>query len=131
MNEIDIIKISDNEFQTMLAISIDEQERGLMYRDSPPPAMSFVYRKPAINKFWMSNTKFPLDIVFCLNNKIISIKTGEPYSTRLIGDDRPSDLVIELPVNTCSSYNINVGDNVELKCSKTSIFKILSSKIGI
>jgi uncharacterized membrane protein (UPF0127 family) len=128
--DIDIIKISNTEFPTLLAISVDEQERGLMNVDWPPPVMSFVYKKPAVNKFWMSNTKVPLDIVFCLNNKIMSIKTGEPMTTRIIGDDVPSDLVIELPANTCNKHNIQVGDIVELKCSKTSLLKILANKIG-
>jgi uncharacterized membrane protein (UPF0127 family) len=131
VSEQDFVKIADNEFPTLLAISTDEQERGLMHIDWPPPVMSFVYRKPAINKFWMANTKVALDIVFCLKNKITSIKNGEPMSTRIIGDNIPSDLVIELPSGTCSKNNIVVGDNVELKCSQNSLMKILATKIGI
>ena len=36
------IYISDNVFQTLLAISSEEQSLGLMFQKWPPPIMSFV-----------------------------------------------------------------------------------------
>ena len=73
------IIINNKKFKTVLAISEKEQEQGLMYVDWPPPVMSFIYASPRINKFWMKNTKCPLDIVFCFKNKITNILQGEPY----------------------------------------------------
>lgn len=85
-----------------------------MYREYPPPVMSFVYSAPTVNRFWMKNTPSPLDIVFARDNKVIAIHKGEPYSTKLIGDWEPSDLVVELPYGTCAQLNIQIGNNIAL-----------------
>lgn len=126
----DFVVIAGNRIQTLLALTQEEQERGLMYQQWPPPVMSFVYASPRINKFWMKSTPSPLDIVFCLNNKIMSICSGTPNSTEIIGDNRFSDLVIEFPAGTCNSFGIKVGDSAELECCKDSLMKIFMLKNG-
>lgn len=126
----DYVKISGNKIITLLAISQYEQECGLMNQEWPPPVMSFVYATPRINKFWMKNTPSPLDIVFANQNKIIAICYGEPFSTRIIGDDRFSNLVVEFPAGTCKSLGINVGDSIELECSEKSLMRIFMQKNG-
>lgn len=103
------IYIYNNVFPTLLAISSEEQEKGLMFESWPPPVMSFVYAKPTISKFWMKNTPSPLDIIFCSNGEVSQICVGEPHSTRIIGDDKYSDLVIELPYGTAQSSGIKLG----------------------
>ncbi len=122
----DYIIISDNKIPTLLALTSSEQEKGLMFRETLPPAMSFVYKTPKINKFWMSNTYLPLDIVFSLNGKITNICKGEPLSTSLIGSDSLSDLIIEFPYGTCSRLEIKSGDSVKLICSLKSLAKLNS-----
>lgn len=109
------IKLGNNSFDTLLAITSEEQEKGLMYVEYPPPVMTFVYSSPRINRFWMKNTPSPLDVVFCLDGKISQICYGEPYSTEVIGKFEYSDLVVELPFGTCKKLGISVGDQVELK----------------
>lgn len=127
---MDYIKVSGIKFPTKLAITQDEQTLGLMHQKWPPPIMSFVYAEPKINKFWMKNTFVPLDIVFCLKNKIVAICSGDPHSTMLIGNDNPSDLVVEFPAGACKAYGVSVGDNIELECSPNSLMKLLMTKSG-
>jgi uncharacterized membrane protein (UPF0127 family) len=115
MKKTGVITINGDEIPTLLAVTQAEQEKGLMHQKFPPPVMSFIYEYPKINKFWMKNTPSPLDIVFCLNNKIINICKGKPFSTELIGDDNFSDLIIEFPYGTCESKKIKLGDSVNLK----------------
>jgi uncharacterized membrane protein (UPF0127 family) len=110
-----IVYIGEKNFHCLLAVSSSEQEKGLMHQKPPVPTMAFVYSKPRVNKFWMSNTPAPLDIVFCLNGKVVQICKGEPYSTRIIGSDLPSDLVLEFGAGTCEKYGITFGDDVFLK----------------
>jgi uncharacterized membrane protein (UPF0127 family) len=98
----------------LLAQTPQEQENGLMYCSSPAPVMAFTYRYPQVNKFWMKNTLLPLDIVFSLRGKITGIFKGEPYSTASIGNDIPSDLIVEMQHGTCKELGINVGDPVFL-----------------
>src|SRR5258708_25994200 len=119
------IKLGEKEFPTLLAITTDEQEKGLMHCKSPPPSMSFVYKKQIFAAFWMQNVSFPLDIVFCCDNKIISIRKGIPNSTAIISSGAPSDLVIELPADTCKQNGIKVGDHVSLNFDQRSLMKKL------
>lgn len=106
------IFIASNVFETLLAISQEEQEKGLMEQPWPPPVMSFIYDKPRLNKFWMHRTPSPLDIVFCRKGEVISIHKGEPFSTSVIGPDEFSDLVIELPHGTVASEGILLRSKV-------------------
>lgn len=122
------IFISNNVFETLLAISQEEQIKGLMGHPWPPPVMSFVYDKPRINKFWMHMTPSPLDIVFANRGEITQICMGEPYSTAAIGDFKESDLVIEFPLGTVLSSNIKLGNKVGiLSPTKEELRKILAS----
>lgn len=108
------IKIKNHTIPTLLAISDEEQQIGLMYRKELPPSMSFIYNYPKLNKFWMKNTYCALDIVFCKHGKIVDIHKGEPLSTKTIGPDCLTDLIVELPYGTCSSLGVAVGDEVYL-----------------
>jgi len=124
-----IICIGNNLFETLLAISSQEQERGLMYLDPPIPNMAFIYERPGINKFWMANTKAPLDIVFCCAGKVTQICIGEPYSTTMIGDNRLSDLVVEFPSGTVMRSGIKLGHEINLlKPSPEELKQIIAKK---
>jgi hypothetical protein len=109
--------INNNVFHSLLAESEQEQEHGLMHESWPPPIMSFIYKYPKINKFWMHQTPSPLDIVFCRNGKVIDICYGEPLSTKIIGPNDLSDLIIEFPHGTVASTDIKIGQDVGLVSS--------------
>ena len=106
------IYIANNIFPSLFAISEQEQLKGLMFEPFPPPIMSFIYSKPKINKFWMYNTESPLDILFCNNGEIQQIHYGEPFSTKIIGENKFSDLVVELPYSTISKLGIKIGNKI-------------------
>ena len=123
------IYVDSNIFPTLLAISEDEQSKGLMYEPYPPPIMSFVYAEPRIVKFWMKNTPSPLDIVFCCNGNIKQICTGEPLSTKTIGDDYLSDLIIEFPFGTVKNSQIKIGHKVGIIApTESELKKIIAEK---
>jgi uncharacterized membrane protein (UPF0127 family) len=124
------VRLGDSIFETLLAISMDEQQRGLMYIDPPVPVMSFLYASPQVNKFWMKGTKAPLDIVFCCNGKVSELCYGEPFSLRVIGSNRESNLIIELPYGTVEKNNIKIGGKAEIiKPGETELEKILASRL--
>lgn len=117
----DKISIKNIEFPTLVAITWEEHQRGLMWKSWPPPVMCFPYKEASVRKFWMKNTLSPLDILFCKANKIIDICHGSPLSTEQIGPEKPSDLVIELPAGTVHAHGIQIGDDVGLKLSLATI----------
>ena len=127
-----IIAVGNNLFETLLAISAQEQERGLMYIEPPTPNMAFIYERPGINKFWMANTKAPLDIVFCYAGKVTQICVGEPFSTSMIGDNKFSDLVVEFPFGTVVRSGIKLGHDIGLlKPSVDELKQIIAEKYHV
>lgn len=123
------IYVANNIFPTLLAISEAEQQRGLMGQQWPPPVMSFIYTEPRINKFWMHATPSPLDILFCYQGKVSQIHRGIPFSTEMIGDNKFSDLIVELPYGVVDKTDIKIGHAVEIvKPSREELHKIIAEK---
>lgn len=130
--ESGFIYIKENIFPSLLAISSEEQERGLMHQAYPPPNMAFIYPTPRVSKFWMKNTPSPLDIIFSCNGEITQICKGEPNSTSIIGDYSLSDLIVEFPYGTAKTSNIKIGDSIGIvKPSKKELKKIFAEKYHI
>jgi uncharacterized protein len=125
--------IDTNIFPTLLAISQQEQELGLMHEPWPPPNMTFIYTRAMVNKFWMHQTPSPLDIIFCHNGIVNQICKGEPFSTSIIGGDIPSDMIVELPLGTVDNSNIKLGHKVGLvKPTRDELMRIVAEKyVGI
>lgn len=124
-----IVYVGLNLFDTLFAISEKEQIQGLMYVEPPAPVMSFVYDYPRINKFWMANTKAPLDILFCHKGKVSQLHIGQPFSTEMIGDNKFSDLIIELPYGTVDKNEIKIGHSVGIvKPTPEELRKIIAEK---
>jgi hypothetical protein len=130
MNQRDVISIKGMVFPTLVAITELEQRQGLMGKQWPPPVMAFPYNSAAPRRFWMHNTVSPLDIIFCRSNTIVGIFRGEPLSTKLIGPDEPSDLVVELPAGTSDKLGLSVGDYVGFSPTKETLARQLTSGIS-
>jgi uncharacterized membrane protein (UPF0127 family) len=118
-----IISVGNNLFEVLLAISAQEQERGLMYIDPPVPNMAFIYETPQINKFWMAHTPSPLDIIFCNAGKITQICYGEPHSTAIIGANEFSDMVVEFSYGTVLDAKIKISQDISLLSPERSELK--------
>lgn len=99
---------------TLIAETSSEQEKGLMHQPFPPPVMTFVYSYATNVSFWMKNTPSPLDIIFCLNNKIKYITHGKPNSTEIISCPFQTNCVIEMPRGMASDLNMKPGDNIKV-----------------
>ena len=121
----DLVYINHIGFQTLVAVSETEQERGLMGVKWPPPVMCFPYKRAAVRKFWMKNTVSPLDIVFCNDHRVVGIYRGEPLSNAMVGPDQLSDLVVELPAGTVEKNDIRVGQPVSLSYSPDTTARLI------
>jgi len=59
------LRLDGATFRPELALTSDEQQRGLMFRKrAPKDGMLFVFALPTMGGFWMKNTLVPLRIVF-------------------------------------------------------------------
>ena len=121
---MDYIIINSKKILTKVAVTEEEQKKGLMFEKNPS-IMVFPYNKPGIKKFWMKNTPLPLDIAFCKNNFVIDILKGEPLSTNLIGPDEECDMVVEFPYGSSSIFGLEKGSNIQFVPSMKTIAKII------
>ena len=59
----------------------------------------------------MHNTQLPLDIIFINDqNKVVLIRSGEPFSKKIISSITPVIGVLEIPEGCAKKLNIKVGD---------------------
>jgi uncharacterized membrane protein (UPF0127 family) len=101
-----------------LALTRDEQARGLMYRTEldEGAGMLFVFEGETERTFWMSNTPIPLDIVYIRGDgTIVSIAAHTvPYSERTIPSRGPARYVLEVPGGWSERHGVKAGDRVTL-----------------
>lgn len=104
-------------FRVELAITPQEQERGLMYRKSldAGAGMLFVSETERPHVFWMKNTLIPLDMIFIgANRRIVGIvQNAEPQTLTSRQVDGPSQYVLEIGGGLSASLGIRPGQLVE------------------
>lgn len=95
-----------------------DQAKGLGYRDSLPwgHGMYFVYGQPGFYSFWMKGMRFPIDIVWLRDGRIVDLHTNVPFEPGGNGPTvRPSSLVnavLEVPAGYAVARGWRVGDRV-------------------
>ena len=111
------MKIGSENFSIEVARSKDEQEKGLMKRDSMPAdhGMIFVFDKEEVHRFWMKDTRFPLDIIF-LNSKgrVVSIHQMQAYDLAETSSDFPAQYAVELNLEVATKSGVKVGDVLDI-----------------
>ena len=91
----------------------EEKQKGLMFVDKllQTNGLLLLYKKPKIVKIWMHNTQLPLDIIFINDqNKVVLIRSGEPFSKKIISSITPVIGVLEIPEGCAKKLDIEVGD---------------------
>ena len=103
-------------FDIYLAISRDQQRRGLMFvRELPATTgMLFVYEGEAYHSMWMKNTFIPLDILFARSDGSVSSITKDttPQSLKSISSTEPVTYVLELNAGVTDALSIEPGSRI-------------------
>lgn len=103
-------------FDVELALTPDQQARGLMYRRSLPTSggMLFDFGQSRDVSMWMQNTYVPLDMLFIrADGRIHRIaEDTTPLSTATVSSGGPVRFVLELPAGTARRLGIAAGDRV-------------------
>ncbi len=101
-----------------LARTMAEKVRGLSGRPDlkPGQGMLFVYDRPEPVSIWMKDMRFPLDIVWIRQGRIVHIEKQAPPLLPT-GPEKiytaTADLVLEVPAGFTSRQQIRVGDPVK------------------
>ena len=108
---------SKHVFQIERAITLDQQARGMMFRESMDPnsGMLFEFDEPKIATIWMKNTPLPLDIIFVRSNgKILKIEhMAQPYKLRSASSEAIVAAVLELQGGRSKELGIMPGDLIQ------------------
>lgn len=115
--------IKGQKFTLLTAKSGDERVKGLSERESLDKNMGmiFVFDKPDYYFFGMKNMKFPVDIIYINNNKIVSLfRNVRPPATpeenpAVVKPEQPANKVLEINGGLSDTYNIQVGDEVKIE----------------
>ncbi len=119
--EFGYIYIEDQKYLVEIADTDAERARGLQNRDSIGRAdgMLFIFERPGFYSFWMKDVRFPLDLVWVYNGKIVSISesvpvpVGESYPT--YAPPQPITNVIEFEAGRSTKDNIKIGDSIRFE----------------
>jgi uncharacterized protein len=116
------VTIDNHTFSVDVATTSAQQQQGLSGRDSLPQdqGMLFIFNQAARYPFWMKDMKFPLDMLYINNNKIVTIfqnvpvpqqgKTNLPVYT----PSTSANQVLEINAGLAKKYNLQKGDTVKV-----------------
>lgn len=101
-----------------LALTPEEQAKGLMFRESLPEGrgMLFVFGDPGVKSFWMKNTLVDLDMVFLDDKmKVLRVFHRVPRSrpdqpeSEVARAVAPASVVLELPAGSARAHKAAPG----------------------
>jgi len=103
-----------------LAVSDEERQRGLMFREKlqPDQGMLFVFEEESRHSFWMKNTLIYLDMLWIdKDRKIVHIAQNVPPCKEdpcpSYGPDRPGLYVLELAGGAADRLGLKLFDRLE------------------
>lgn len=118
-------KINNKTYKLIPAKTDAEKIKGLSGRDSlaKDTGMLFVFSDKGIYPFWMKNMKFPIDIIFINDNKIVDLFENAQVPTlgqtdadlKRYKSSENANYVLELNAHEITMQKMKKGDNVELK----------------
>lgn len=114
--------INNKEFSVEIADTSVKQAQGLSGRQSlaTNQGMLFIFERPGIYGFWMKDMKFPIDIIWIKNNRIIGFEKNIPSPASqdmklpVYYPVSEADRVLEVVAGTADKYKFMVGDEVKV-----------------
>jgi uncharacterized membrane protein (UPF0127 family) len=117
LQQLEIVsKNGTHVFGVEMAVTPEEQARGLMFRRELPEkqGMLFDFKREQPTSFWMKNTYVPLDMIFIrADGRILNIAENTvPLSEALVASRGPVQAVLEVIAGTTKKLGIATGDRV-------------------
>lgn len=89
----------------------EEERQGLMYRENLCDNCGLFYGNHS-NGFWMKNVSIPLDMIFIMDDTVVSIVSAKPFDEKIINPNVDFNGNIEVNSDFCKNNNINIGDKI-------------------
>lgn len=113
-------RVGEVEFDLDVANNAISRARGLSGREplGENEGMLFIFEKPDIYSFWMKGMKFPLDIIWISEGRVVEISENLPPAIfpdlKTYSPTQPVNMVLEVNAGTVRSCGIKLGDSLEL-----------------
>ncbi len=116
------VQIKEATISAEIADESSEQSKGLSGRQflASNAGMLFVYKNTEVRRFWMKGMKFPIDIIWINDMKVVDIlldakppPEGTPDKNLTIYQpNEPVDSVLEVNSGFVNANSITIGDDV-------------------
>jgi uncharacterized membrane protein (UPF0127 family) len=112
-------KIAEVPIKIEVAATPEERAKGLMFRESMATneGMLFIFEEGTSQRFWMKNTRIPLDIGYISSSGVLlEIHKAKPHDTSGV-PSRSNDIkfVLELNEGAYKRSGISIGTRISLK----------------
>lgn len=115
--------VNNYTFKLEVAKTQQEKEIGLSKKKTleKNAGMLFRFEKPSYYPFWMKDMKFPIDIIYIRDGRIVTIhKNVKPPKSLnenlpIYNSSEPADTVLEINAGLVQKYNIKEGDIVKIE----------------
>ena len=116
-------KINNQVFHLYSADVAKEKEVGLSDKSSMPQdyGMFFPFEAPDYYSFWMRDMKFPIDMIFFQDNRIVTIYSNiqppksKDESLAIYKPEEPANAVLEINAGLAQKYGFKKGDEVKIE----------------
>jgi len=116
------VTIDNHTFLIEVATTSAQQQQGLSGRASLPQnqGMLFIFKTPDRYPFWMKDMRFPLDMIFINDNKIVTIFQNVPTPVQgktnlpVYAPSLPANQVLEINAGTAKQFDFKKGDTVKV-----------------
>jgi hypothetical protein len=114
-NRIEKVSIGNNVFYSEVISSVDKMHKGLGGRGSLCQSCAMLFKFPDSGRyaFSMKDMRFPLDIIWILNGKIVYLEknVSEKFSDIMISS-ADADQVLEINAGNIDKLGIEIGNKV-------------------
>lgn len=115
------IKIGEVLLNVEIADNAGERSKGLSGRENlaTSSGMLFIFDTAKQYQFWMKGMKFPLDMIFIKDGKVVDLLNNVPIPDPSMKDDNlpryqstvPMDMLLETNSRFVQANNVKVGEN--------------------
>lgn len=121
--QVSTATLNDHKFSLTVAKEPKDIEVGLSKQTNlaQDAGMLFLFSASDYYPFWMRDMKFPLDIIFIKNDKVVTVfQDVQPPKSQnenipVYKPSAPSNRVLEINAGLSKKYNIKEGDSVQFK----------------
>lgn len=118
------VRIGEHTILVEVADSAEERSTGLSGRDGLEEGrgMIFLFPESAVQRFWMKEMKFPIDIIWVRDGRVVGFEEDVPVPAAGVSESElpvyfspeAVDMVLEVSAGTVYSLGIQVGDKFEV-----------------